>query len=270
MLTTRNSIRHCALAAIAVLMGLLTGCSARPVLHEFPPALDAAARPAAAVSYTLREQGKGREEWVLRGAQGDMLGEFRWKRAFRETVAGGAPDRSEDFRRYDLFQNSITRGDYIFRLSATSGNLKRSTLTGTAPPRVTIFQASTGERVGELELRAGYDMRFEGDWHGRQVLWRIELAEGREVERESKDGTVLDTYPPAQLMQWTGGSNAGFMVFAGREVQGDSQVFGEQIFDLQAGRPLTQRELGDAVTMLFAIRGVQEAAVLVNAVTHAE
>jgi len=265
MLTIRRSAGYCALACIALSTVFLGGCSARPVLHEFPPALEPAARGGAAVTYTLREHETDEGNWELRGGQGDLVGEFHWKPAFRTIEEGGAPDRSEDFRRDDLFQDGVNRTDYIFRLAATSGSLERSTLTGTAPPRVTVFSASTGQRVGELEMRIGYDMRFEGDWNGRQILWRVELAPGHEIERETNDGRILDTYPAAQLYQWSGGSNAGLTVFGGREVGGEPPEFLAPIFDVQAGRPLTRRELGDAMTMLFAIRAVQEAAVLVNA-----
>lgn len=265
MLTTMNFIRHCAFAAIAVSMALLAGCSARPVLHEFPLGMAPGDRPEAAVAYTLREQEPGSDRWELRGEQGGDVGDFRWKRAFRAVQGGNAADRSEDFRRDDLFQNSIDSTDYIFRLSATSGSLKRSTLTGTAPPRVTVFNAATGQRVGELELRIGYDVRFEGDWNGRQVFWRAEVAQGMELERDTDDGAVLDTYPAAQLLQWVGGSTAGLMVFGGREVSGEPPAFAAPVFDVQSGRALTHRELADAMTMLFGIRAAQEAAVLVNA-----
>lgn len=266
MLTTRNSIRHYAFVAVAIWMVLLAGCSARPVLHEFPLGMSPGDRPEAAVAYTLREQEPGSDRWVLRGEQGADVGDFRWKRAFRAVQGGSAADRSEDFRRDDLFQNSVDRTDYIFRLAATSGNLKRSTLTGTAPPRVTVFDARTGQRVGELELRIGHEMRFEGDWNGRQVFWRAELAQDMELERDTDDGAVLDTYPAAQLLQWVGGSTAGLLVFGGREVSGEPAAFAAPIFDVQSGRALTRRELADAMTMLFGIRAVQEAAVLVNAV----
>lgn len=270
MLTTTSFNRHCALAMAAVSIVVLAGCSARPVLHEFPLGMAPESRPEAAVSYTLREQERADDRWVLRGEQGGTVGDFRWKRAFRAVQGNGAADRSEDFRRDDLFQNSIDRTDYIFRLAATSGNLKRSTLTGTAPPRVTVFKAATGERIGELELRIGYEVRFEGDWNGRQVLWRAELAEDMALERDSDDGAVLDTYPAAQLLHWSGGSTAGLMVFGGREVAGEPAAFAAPIFDIQAGRAMTRRELADAATMLFAIRAAQEAAVLVNAVPDDE
>lgn len=264
MLTTTSSTRHRAIAMTAVLLASLAGCAARPVLHEFPMGMGPESRPEAAVSYTLREQVSDSDRWTLQGAQGGNVGDFRWKRAFRAVDGDAALDRSEDYRRDDLFQNSINRTDYIFRLSATSGNLKRSTLTGTAPPRVTVFNAATGQRVGDLELRIGYDVRFEGDWEGRQVFWRAEIAQDMEIERDASDGAVLDTYPAAQLLQWVGGSTAGFTVFGGREVSGEPAAFGAAIFDIQSGRALTRNELADALTMLFAIRGVQEAAVLVN------
>ncbi|HEX6928914.1 MAG TPA: hypothetical protein VF267_06670, partial [Gammaproteobacteria bacterium] len=75
----------------------------------------------------------------------------------------------------------------------------------------------------------------------------------------------LDTYPAAQRLQWTGGSSAGLIIYSGRAVRGEPEAFAEPVFDIEAGRALTRRELGDAVVMLFAIRAAQEAAVLVNA-----
>lgn len=270
MLTIGRSVGYCLPTTLLFAIALLAGCSARPVLHSFPMQLAPAVRPEAAATYTLREREPASGEWQLRGGQGDLIGEFRWKPAFRPIEAGGAPDRSEDFRRDDLFQDGINGTDYVFRLSATSGSLKRSTLTGTAPPRVTIFSAATGQRVGELELRSGFDVRFEGDWNGRQVLWRMELVPELEIERETKEGTVLDTYPAAQLIHWAGGSTAGLVVYGGREIDGEPAEFRESIFDVQAGRPLTRRELGDAMTLLFGIRAAQEAAVLVNSVTNDE
>lgn len=268
MLTIRRSVGYCLPAALLIGVVLLAGCSARPVLHSFPMQMAPAVRPDAAVTYTLREREPASGEWQLRGGQGDLVGEFRWKPAFRSVEEGGAPDRSEDFRRDDLFQDGINKADYIFRLGATSGNLKRSTLTGTAPPRVTVFSAATGQRVGELELRSGFDVRFEGDWNGRQVLWRMELVPELEVERKTNEGKVLDRYPAAQRIHWAGGSTAGLIVYGGREIDGEPAKFQEPIFDIQAGRPLTRRELGDAMTLLFGIRAVQEAAVLVNSATN--
>ncbi|HEX6930141.1 MAG TPA: hypothetical protein VF267_12870, partial [Gammaproteobacteria bacterium] len=169
MLTMPGRSGHRVLALFSVL--LLSACSARPVLHEFPPPLAPDARPEAAVSYTLRQLEPDSDKWILRGAAGEQVGEFRWKPAFREVVETASPDRSEDFRRNDLIQDGVNHTDYIFRVSATSGSLSRSSSLGTAPPRATIFAAATGQRVGELEIRGGYDMRFEGDWNGRQILW---------------------------------------------------------------------------------------------------
>lgn len=251
----RSGYRARLLACASIL--LLAACSARPVLHEFPQPLAPAARPPAAVSYTLREDGDREQTWVLRGAEGDAVGTVRWDRAHREAEAG-APDRSEDFRRDDRFQDGINGRDYMFRLAATSDDIKTSTRMGTAPPRVIVFDASSGEPVGQLELRSGFERRYEGIWRGGAVLWRADVLPEGSIVRDTDDGKVEDFYPPAQRLQWVGGSNAGLVVFAGRAVDGEQ--FAEPIHDIQAGRPLTRRELGDAVVMLFAIRALEEAA----------
>lgn len=259
MVTMPGRSGYRALFAGALLV-LLAGCSAHPVLHEFPPALSASERPPAAVRYTLREDDERDDTWVLRGGEGAAVGTFRWERAWREADASAA-DRSEDFRRDDRFQDGINQRDYLFRLSATSDSLALSSSLGTAPPRVTVFDAN-GERIGQLELRTGFDRRYEGIWRGGAVLWRAELAPAGSVVRETDDGSVEDIYPAARLLQWTGGSNAGLKIFAGRAIAGEQ--FAEPIHDIQAGRPLTRRELGDAVTMLFAIRALEEAAAGAN------
>lgn len=263
MVNTR-SLRGYRISVVAVALPLLVlaGCSARPVLHEFPPALSESARPPAAVRYTLREDDERERTWVLRGGQGAAIGTFRWERAWRD-AAGGAVDRSEDFRRDDRFQDGINGHDYLFRLSATSDDLSVSTRMGTAPPRVTVFDAATGEHLGQLERRTGFDLRYEGIWRGGAVLWRVESLPAGSVERDAPDGAVEDIYPAALLMHWSGGSTAGLKIFAGNAV--DGEAFGERIHDLQAGRPLTRSELGDAVAMLFAIRALNEAAAGANA-----
>lgn len=260
MLTTPGRSGH-RIVAVTFLASLLAACSATPVLHEFPPPLAPDARPPSAVSYTLRETEPGSGDWLLRGEQGGTVGGFRWQRAFQDVdTANVAPDRSEDFRRDDRFQDGINQSDYLFRLGATSDSLRASSSFGTAPPRVTIFNAASGERVGEIELRTGFDAGFEGIWRDRSILWRGEFLPAGGIERDTPDGAIEDRYPAAQLLQWTGGSNAGLRIYSGRAVGGEPAAFGEALFDITAGRPLTRRELGDAVVLLFAIRALEQAA----------
>lgn len=249
-----------------LLLVLLAACSARPVLHEFPPMLALEARPPAVVNYTLEVQPDDPERWELLGGQGATVGTFVWQRAFREPEQGGGSiDRSEDIRRDDRVLDEINRNGYVFRISATSGRLRDSARSGTAPPRLTVLDAGSGERVGELELRVGFDHRVEGIWRGRSVLWRVELIQGGVVERDTDAGKVEDTYPTSQLMYWTGGLDAGLKVYGGREVkQSDPPEFGAPFFDITAERPLTRAELGDAVVLIFAIRSLQEFAGLTN------
>ncbi|HEX6930259.1 MAG TPA: hypothetical protein VF267_13475 [Gammaproteobacteria bacterium] len=231
---------------------LLAGCSVRPVLHEFPQPFQAAMRPSSAVSYSLRETEPGSGKWVLRGGQGGRVGGFHWQPAFRGAGEGSG--------REDLFQDGITSTDYIFQASATPGLPGRETGWGSAPPRVVIFNAATGKSVGELELRIGFDHRFEGVWRGRPVFWRATLLPGTVVPRETDDGDVEDHYPDAQLLEWSGGSNAGLRVYSGRSVAGEPPQFAEAVFDVTAGRALTRRELGDAMVLLFAIRALEQVA----------
>lgn len=245
---------------------LLAACSARPVLHEFPPVLALEARPPAVVNYTLKAQPEDAERWELLGGQGATVGKFLWQRAFREPEEGGGSiDRSEDMRRDDRVIDDINQNNYVFRVSATSGRLRDSSRAGTAPPRLTVFNAKSGERVGDLELRVGFDHRVEGIWRGRSILWRVELIRGGVVERETEGGKVEHTYPTSQLMYWTGGFDAGLKVYVGREVkQARPPEFGSAFFDITADRPLTRTELGDVVVLVFAIRSLQEFAGLTN------
>lgn len=255
MLTMPGHYSHRGLLLLPIL--LLGACSATPVLHEFPAPLAPGARPPAAVAYALRETEPESGDWLLRGERGGVIGGFRWQVEFRAPeTAMSAPDRSEDVRRDDRFQDGINQDDYLFRLGATSDRLADSSGWGTAPPRVTIFSAATGERVGELELRTGFDSRFEGTWRGRSVLWRAEFLPAGSIERDG----VEDFYPAAQLLSWVGGSNAGLRVYSGRIIEGEPPAFAGPLFDVTAGRSLTRRELGDAVVLLFAIRALEQAA----------
>ncbi|HEX7047701.1 MAG TPA: hypothetical protein VF275_09055 [Gammaproteobacteria bacterium] len=247
----RSGYRAFALASVVASVVLLAGCSATPVLHEFPQPFEAEMRPSSAVDYSLRETESGSGEWVLRGGQGDVVGGFRWEPSFRD--AKGADGET---RREDLFQDAINGTDYIFQIGASSDSLGSQSGWQTAPPRVVIFNAATAEQVGELELRIGFDNRFEGIWRGRAILWRATLLPGAVVPNDA--GDVEDHYPDAQLLEWTGGSNAGLRVYSGRTVTGEPPAFAEAIFDVTAGRPLTRRELGDSVVLLFAIRALEQ------------
>lgn len=245
MLTTPARYGYRALALGAVL--LLAACSARPVLHEFPQPFAAEVRPAAAVSWTLRETEGGSGKWELRGEQGGLVGGFNWRPAFRGTAGE------------DLFQDGITAKDYLFRVAVSQNRPGSDGDWNVAPPRVIIFDAATGKQVGELELRIGFDQRFEGIWRGRAIFWRTTRVTGSTLPRETEDGDVLDHYPDAQLLEWSGGSNAGLRIYSGRAVAGDPPAFAGAIFDVTAGRPLTRRETGDAVVLLFAIRALERA-----------
>lgn len=265
MLTTpgRRGYRAAFFSILAASL-LLVGCAtSQPVLHSFPEPLQPEARPPATVTYTLREHDQRTHGWVLRGEQGDVVGTFRWERAFRDAV-GDAADRSEDFRRDDRFQDGINGADYTFRVSANSDRISGSSGWGVGPPRVTVFDAR-GERVGELELRTGFDRRYEGVWRGTAVLWRAEVLPAGSVKRDTDGGKVEDTYPAGQLLEWTGGSTAGLRVYTGRAVADGATQFGGPVHDIAAGRALTRRELGDAVSLLFAIRSLDEVVALANA-----
>lgn len=242
MLTMPGRYGHRVFALLAAV--LLTACSATPVLHEFPAPLAPESRPPAAVNYTLREADAGAGNWLLRGEQGDVVGGFRWQRDF-----SGSAESS----RGQFFQDGINQRDYVFRLGAGADDAA-SRGWDMAPPRITIFNAATGERVGELELRTGFESRFEGMWQGRRILWRAEFLPGGSVERDG----VEDFYPSAQLLHWTGGSNADLRVYSGRAVAGEPPAFAELLLDVAAGRPLTRRELGDAMVLLFAIRALEQ------------
>ncbi len=261
MLTMPVRCGYRALALIAVV--LLAGCSATPVLHEFPQPFDAAMRPPSAVGYSLRETEPESGKWALRGGQGGMVGGFHWQPAFRNADGGGG-----DFRREDLFQDSITATDYIFQVSASSDRPDRTSGWDAMAPRVVIFNAATGEQVGELELRTGFDHRFEGTWRGRAAFWRATLLPGTIVPRETEDGDVEDHYPDAQLLEWSGGSNAGLRVYSGRAITGEPPRFAEPVFDVTAGRPLTRRELADAMVMLFAIRALEQVAGMASSTSN--
>lgn len=245
MLTTpvRSGYRMLALGAVL----LLSACSARPVLHEFPQPFEPAARPQAAVSWTLRETQPASGKWELRGEQGGLVGGFHWRPAFR-----GTPGE-------DLFQDGITATDYLFRVTSSANRPGEDAGWDRAPPRVIVFDAATGRQVGELELRIGFDHRFEGVWRGRAIFWRTTRVPGSTLPRETDEGDVLDHYPAAQLLEWSGGSNAGLRIYSGRTVSGEPPAFAGAIFDMTAGRPLTRRETADAVVLLFAIRVLERA-----------
>lgn len=232
---------------------LLAGCAVQPELHSFGMPFEPGARPDAAVRYTLREEDPQAGLWRLRGEQGDVVGEFRVKPGFKpvEVPTNGLVERN------DLVQDGVNQVDYLLRIQAPNAGLGDSMSRGTVP-RVTAFDAASGRRLGALDLRSGYDLRFDGDWNGRQVWWRVRTEAPAQLENEVRG--VMDTYPASQQFQWAGGSNADVNVYSGRKIEGEQ--FKELIFDLQAGRPLTRREIGEAVSMLFAIRGVQEAAVV--------
>lgn len=242
-MTGKSGYRAASLAAAI----LLSACSARPVLHEFPQPFAASARAPAAVAYTLREIADGSGDWVLHGERGDLVGGFRWRRAAL-AGSGGIDDR---------FQDGINQADYLFRTGVADESLAGS---WGGPPRVTIFDAASGERVGQIELHIGFDTRIEGTWRDRAILWRAESLPGITVPRETGDGDVEDVYPAAQMLQWTGGSNAGLRIYGGRVVAGEPPAFAEPVFDVTAGRPLTRRELGDSIVLLFAIRTLEQAA----------
>lgn len=230
---------------------MLSGCTTREVLHEFPPELALPARADAAVNYTLVVDEEAPERWELLGGQNALVANFTW-----ETGIGAAAGVQT---REDRVLDGVNGRAYVFRYPASIG---ASSVYSNAmiEPRVNVHDAITGERVGQLDLRLGYQHRVEGSWRDRTVLWQISALESRRLERETDQGVVEDIFPAAQLMEWTVGSDAGLKIYAGRKVKGAGQQseFGMPFFEMTAERPLTRRELGDMVVMLFASLGMQQ------------
>lgn len=233
MLTTLPRYGHlCLIFCLAV---LLAACTARPVLHEFPPGLALPARAPAAVNYTLQLNENVPGRWELLGGQGASIGVFQWQASSEGADPG------------------------VVRVTdSVNGNVYRLRLLNDdrGAPRVIAEDAQSGRRVGDLELRIGFHQRVEGVWRDRSLLWQIEHVPANRVRHHGDDGRVEDVYPAAEVLQWIGGSDAGVRAYSGRRVA-EGPRFGARFYDVMADRPLARSELGDLVVMLLAITGLQ-------------
>ncbi len=232
------------------LLLVLSGCATREMLHEFPPELALPARSDAAVNYTLVVDEDAPERWELLGGQNALVASFSWEAHIAEASGSNV--------REDRVLDGVNGRAYVFRYPASIG---RSSVYSEAmiEPRVNIHDAENGARIGQIDLRLGYQHRIEGTWRDRNLLWQIRTLESRRVERDTEEGKVEDVYPAAQLIEWTVGSDSGLKIYAGRKVKGgETQEFGMPVFEMTAERPLTRAELGDVVVLLFATLGLQQ------------